>query len=74
MRWAPGPQSRGPAAEQFVVRLPATDEGNAGFVPIPERIATSDQDGALWVEQPIYGHGRWLGRVSMKEDWNRIFA
>ena len=33
----------------------ATDEGNAGFVPVADRIATFDQDGTLWVEQPIYG-------------------
>jgi len=33
----------------------ATDEGNSGFVPIADRIATFDQDGTLWVEQPIYG-------------------
>src|SRR4051812_37948208 len=33
----------------------ATDEGNDGFVPVKDRIATFDQDGTLWVEQPIYG-------------------
>jgi len=33
----------------------ATDEGNDGFVPVADRIATFDQDGTLWVEQPIYG-------------------
>jgi phosphoglycolate phosphatase-like HAD superfamily hydrolase len=31
-----------------------TDRGNRNFVPEPERIATFDQDGTLWVEQPIY--------------------
>jgi phosphoglycolate phosphatase-like HAD superfamily hydrolase len=32
----------------------ATEEGGDGFVPEEERIATFDQDGTLWVEQPIY--------------------
>ena len=30
----------------------ATDEGNDGFVPVEDRIATFDQDGCLWVEHP----------------------
>jgi hypothetical protein len=29
-----------------------TDRSNPGFVPPPERIATFDQDGTLWVEHP----------------------
>ena len=33
----------------------ATNEGDDGFVPVPDRIATFDQDGTLWVEHPIYG-------------------
>jgi phosphoserine phosphatase len=33
----------------------ATNEGDAGFVPVADRIATFDQDGTLWVEHPIYG-------------------
>jgi phosphoserine phosphatase len=33
----------------------ATDEGDDGFVPVADRIATFDQDGCLWVEHPIYG-------------------
>jgi phosphoserine phosphatase len=33
----------------------ATDEGDDGFIPVADRIATFDQDGTLWVEQPIYG-------------------
>jgi phosphoglycolate phosphatase-like HAD superfamily hydrolase len=32
----------------------ATDAGGTGFVPVAERIAVFDQDGTLWVEQPIY--------------------
>ncbi|MFO1049209.1 MAG: HAD family hydrolase [Geminicoccaceae bacterium] len=31
-----------------------TTEGGPDFVPAPERIATFDNDGTLWVEQPIY--------------------
>jgi phosphoglycolate phosphatase-like HAD superfamily hydrolase len=31
-----------------------TDPENSKFVPPEERIATFDQDGTLWVEQPIY--------------------
>ena len=36
----------------FVRRV--TTEGGADFVPIPARIATFDNDGTLWAEQPIY--------------------
>jgi len=31
-----------------------TREGSPGFVPVPQRIATFDNDGTLWVEQPMY--------------------
>jgi phosphoglycolate phosphatase-like HAD superfamily hydrolase len=31
-----------------------TDESSPQFVPPPERIATFDQDGTLWVEHPMY--------------------
>ena len=31
-----------------------TDKQNPEFVPIEERFATFDQDGTLWVEQPMY--------------------
>src|SRR5271156_2103179 len=31
-----------------------TQEGSPDFVPVPERIATFDNDGTLWVEQPLY--------------------
>jgi phosphoglycolate phosphatase-like HAD superfamily hydrolase len=36
----------------FVARV--TTEGGPNFVPIAERIATFDNDGTLWAEQPIY--------------------
>jgi phosphoserine phosphatase len=31
-----------------------TKEGSADFVPVAERIAVFDNDGCLWVEQPMY--------------------
>lgn len=36
----------------FVARV--TKEGGPDFVPVEARIATFDNDGTLWVEQPIY--------------------
>jgi phosphoserine phosphatase len=37
---------------EFVEKV--TKEGSADFVPVPERIATFDNDGTLWSEQPMY--------------------
>jgi hypothetical protein len=39
------------AITNFVTRV--TTEGNPNFVPIAERIATFDNDGTLWSEQPV---------------------
>lgn len=36
----------------FVKRV--TTKGSPDFVPAPERIATFDNDGTLWAEQPMY--------------------
>jgi phosphoserine phosphatase len=36
----------------FIPRV--TTEGNADFVPLDQRIATFDNDGTLWAEQPMY--------------------
>jgi phosphoglycolate phosphatase-like HAD superfamily hydrolase len=36
----------------FVVAV--TKEGSADFIPAPQRIATFDNDGTLWCEQPMY--------------------
>ena len=36
----------------FVARV--TAQGGAEFVPVDERIATFDNDGTLWSEQPVY--------------------
>ncbi len=34
-----------------------TKDGSSDFVPVDERIATFDNDGTLWVEQPMYVQG-----------------
>jgi phosphoglycolate phosphatase-like HAD superfamily hydrolase len=48
--WNDGPSKR--AILDFVTRV--TQEGSPDFVPAPERIATFDNDGTLWAEQPVY--------------------
>jgi len=40
------------AIVDFVTKV--TQEGGADFVPVLERIATFDNDGTLWAEQPVY--------------------
>ncbi len=44
------------AAKKAIVEFvkTTTTAGSPGFVPAPERIATFDQDGTLWVEHPLY--------------------
>jgi phosphoglycolate phosphatase-like HAD superfamily hydrolase len=44
------------AAKQAIVEFvdAVTQEGGPDFVPVAERIATFDNDGTLWAEQPIY--------------------
>ena len=48
--WNDGPAKK--AILDFVKTT--TDKNNPKFVPPEERIATFDQDGTTWVEQPIY--------------------
>lgn len=48
--WNDGPAKRSIVA--FVRKV--TTEGEPDFVPVPERIATFDNDGTLWAEQPMY--------------------
>jgi phosphoglycolate phosphatase-like HAD superfamily hydrolase len=48
--WNDGPVKQG--IIDFVTRV--TKEGGADFVKPQERVATFDNDGTLWVEQPIY--------------------
>jgi len=40
------------AIVEFVGKV--TQEGSPDYVPVPERIATFDNDGTLWAEQPMY--------------------
>ena len=40
------------AIVEFVAKV--TQEGSPDFVPPAERIATFDNDGTLWAEQPMY--------------------
>jgi phosphoglycolate phosphatase-like HAD superfamily hydrolase len=47
--WRDGPAKR--AVLGFVTAV--VTEGGAGFVPAAERIASFDNDGTLWVEQPL---------------------
>ncbi len=44
------------AAKKTIVAFVAkvTTAGSPDFVPVPERIATFDNDGTLWCEQPLY--------------------
>jgi hypothetical protein len=48
--WNDGPAKQ--AIIDFVKKT--TTQGSPDFVPPPERIATFDQDGTLWVEHPVY--------------------
>jgi len=48
--WNDGQTKR--AITDFVERV--TKEGSSDFVPVEDRIATFDNDGTLWVEQPVY--------------------
>lgn len=48
--WNDGATKKG--IVDFVARV--TKEGGPDFVPVSDRIATFDNDGTLWVEQPMY--------------------
>jgi len=48
--WNDGPAKQ--AIVSFVEKV--TKDGSPDFVPPPERIATFDNDGTLWCEQPMY--------------------
>jgi hypothetical protein len=48
--WNDGPTKK--AILDFVARV--TREGGPDFVPVAKRIATFDNDGTLWCEQPMY--------------------
>jgi len=58
--WNDGPSKQ--AIVAFVTAV--TTAGGADFVPVAERIATFDNDGTLWVEQPMYAQIAFgLGRI-----------
>jgi hypothetical protein len=48
--WNDGPAKK--SIVEFVAKV--TTPGSPDFVPMPERIATFDNDGTLWCEQPMY--------------------
>jgi hypothetical protein len=48
--WNEGPAKK--AIVSFVEKV--TKQGGAEYVPVAERIATFDNDGTLWAEQPMY--------------------
>jgi phosphoglycolate phosphatase-like HAD superfamily hydrolase len=48
--WNDGPVKK--SVFDFVARV--TTQGGPDFVAVPERIATFDNDGTLWTEQPYY--------------------
>lgn len=56
--WAddPLPSWNNGASKQSIVDFVGkiTKEGSPDFVPVAERIATFDNDGTLWAEQPMY--------------------
>jgi phosphoglycolate phosphatase-like HAD superfamily hydrolase len=65
MGWALAGAARSPdplpswndgAAKQAIVEFVdrVTEEGGPDFIPVEQRIATFDNDGTLWAEQPIY--------------------
>jgi hypothetical protein len=48
--WNDGPAKK--SITEFVAKV--TKDGSSDFVPREERIATFDNDGTLWCEQPLY--------------------
>jgi len=50
LSWNDGPNKK--AILDFVKAT--TDKASPKFVPVAERIATFDNDGTLWIEQPLY--------------------
>lgn len=73
--WNPG------AARDGILRFvrQTTDPASPRFVPPAERIATFDQDGTLWVEQPVYPQVRFIlekvpGAVTTRAELERLAA
>jgi phosphoserine phosphatase len=70
--WREGPRRR--ALLDFVAAV--TTPGAPGFVPPAERIAVFDNDGTLWVEQPMYTQlifilDRLRARAGQHPEWAR---
>jgi len=70
--WNDGPTKR--SITDFVARV--TKPSGPDFVPVSERIATFDNDGTLWVEQPIYTEAIFTNDrieqlASAHPDWKR---
>jgi hypothetical protein len=64
--WDPLPAWNQRATKQSIVEFvqKTTKTGGPDFVPVEERIATFDNDGTLWSEQPMYVQLAFvLGRV-----------
>ena len=62
----PLPSWKDGKAKQSIIEFVAkvTKQGSSDFVPADERIATFDNDGTLWAEQPLYAQLRFaLDRV-----------
>jgi hypothetical protein len=73
--WNPGPARDG--IVNFVRQT--TDPASPAFVPPGERIASFDQDGTLWVEQPVYPQVRFIlekvpGAVTTRAELERLAA
>lgn len=71
--WNDGPTKQ--SIVTFVERV--TKQGGADFVPVAERIATFDNDGTLWCEQPMYVqavfmHDRVLELAPEHPDWKTL--
>jgi hypothetical protein len=68
--WNDGPAKQG--IVDFVEKV--ATEGSPSFVPVPERIATFDNDGTLWCEQPVpvqvyFARDRVKALVSQHPEW-----
>ena len=62
----------GPAKQAIVEFVRATtDKASPKFVPPEARIATFDQDGTLWVEQPMYAQVMYCLERGSRRWWRR---
>jgi hypothetical protein len=66
--WNDGPTKQ--SILDFVARL--TKEGGPDYVAPKDRLATIDNDGTLWVEQPIYTRCRQARQGARRGDCQRL--